>query len=147
MKDPTTTTEKKSGQNGKKIGFFQDFRNIFKDETGISCRKWIVVKTLRGLGTRAVTPFIPLWMLTVKGAEPYVLGIMGSVAMFMTMIFQIPAGKLSDKIGRKKTFYLFVPFMAIGTLLLILAPGPEYLILVGLLGAYGLQGGVEGLDQ
>jgi MFS family permease len=57
------------------------------------------------------------------------------------MLLQIPAGKLADKIGRKKAFYLFRPFTYLGTLILILAPTPKYLILVGVLGCFGLFAG------
>jgi MFS family permease len=47
----------------------------------------------------------------------------------MVLFLQIPAGRLADRIGRKKAFYLFTPFYFLGTLLLITAPSSEYLII------------------
>ena len=149
LKDSTTTVEKTIGQTKKRGSFLQDFRDMFKGEAGGNRKKWIIVKTLRNVGTRLAIPFVPLW-LVMKGADPYILGIMGSVQMIMTMLFQIPAGKLADKIGRKKAFYIFAPFKWLGILVLLWAPSPEWLILAGILGGTGgggQAGGLSGVSQ
>jgi len=128
---------------GEAGGFIQDFRDVFKGERWLT--RWIVVMIIRNVGMRLSMPFTPLWMVNEKGADPYILGIMGIVGTLVPVLLQIPAGRLADKIGRKRAFYLFRPFVYLGTLLLILAPGPEHLILVGILGSIGLAGG-GGLD-
>jgi len=43
-----------------------------------------------------------------KGADQYIIGSMTTVGMITAMILQVPVGRLSDKIGRKKTFFLFM---------------------------------------
>jgi MFS family permease len=95
---------------------------------------------------RLSMPFTPLWIVDVKGADPYILGLMGTASTLVSILLQIPAGRLADKIGRKRTFYLFRPFVYLGTLLLVLAPKPEFLVLVGVLGYIGMAGGMGGLS-
>jgi MFS family permease len=129
------------GGNG---GFIQDFRDVFKGEKWLV--RWIVVMIVRNIGMRLAMPFTPLWIVNVKGADPYILGLMGMASTLVSILLQIPAGRLADKIGRKRAFYIFRPFVYLGTLLLVLAPRPEYLVLVGVLGYIGMAGGGGGLS-
>lgn len=145
LKPASNTSRKKPGgdrEDGQ--GFIQDFRDLFKGERWL--KRWIVVMTIRNIGMRLSMPFIPLWIVNVKGADPYILGIMGTASILVSMLLQIPAGRLADKIGRKRAFYIFRPFVYLGTLLLVFAPRPEYLIIVGILGYLGLMGGGGGLS-
>jgi MFS family permease len=70
---------------------------------------------------------------------------MGTLGTIIGVLLQIPVGRLSDTIGRKKVYFLLRPISYVGTALLILAPSPEYLFLVGLLGV-GLMGGIGGVS-
>lgn len=133
--------EKTLSQRKKGKGFIQDFRDVFKDEIGLT--RWLFMSVFRNIGFATATAFVPLWMVNVKGASPYILGVMGAAGMLTAMILHIPVGRLSDKIGRKKTILMLRPFSIIASLLLILAPNPEYLILVGILGG-NVFGGGEG---
>jgi MFS family permease len=125
-------------------GFLQDFRDVFKGEKWL--KRWLIVMIIRNAGMRLSLPFTPLWIVNEKGADPYLLGIMGTAGMLVAILLQIPAGRLADKIGRKRVFYLFRPFAYVGTLLLVFAPRVEYLIVVGILGYIGLAGGGGGLS-
>jgi len=125
-------------------GFVQSFRELFRGEKGL--KRWIVLRVIRQFGMSIAMPFTALWMVNVKGANPYILGVMGSVAAVMSTLLQIPAGRLADRIGRKKVFFLLRPLTYLGTMLMILAPRPEYLILVGVLGAVGMRGGAGGVS-
>ena len=85
-------------------------------------------------------------IVQVKGADPYILGILGTLSIVTSALLQIPMGRLADKIGRKKVFLILRPFSYLGNILLILAPSPEVLILLGVLGATGLMGGIGGVS-
>jgi MFS family permease len=125
-------------------GMVQDFRELFKGEEGL--KRWIVLRLIRQFGMSIAMPFTALWMVNSKGADPYVLGVVGSAAAMVSTLLQIPAGRLADRIGRKKVFFLLRPLTYLGTILMILAPRPEYLVLVGLLGAVGMRGGAGGVS-
>lgn len=141
---PSSVDSKKERFGYERAGFIQDFRELFKGEKWL--KRWMTLRIIRQFGMRIVVPFAPLWMVNVKGADPYILGIMGTASIMMSSLFQIPAGRLADRIGRKKVFFLLRPISYLGTFLLILAPRPEYLIVVGLLGAVGISGGAGGVS-
>lgn len=131
----------------KKAGFIQEFQELLKGEKWL--KRWMLLESLRMCGMRIAMPFIPLWMVKVKSADPYILGVMGTIGVIVSTLLQVPVGKLADRIGRKRVFYLLEPFNYLGTILLILAPSPQYLIFVGLLGGAGggsIGGGIGGVS-
>jgi MFS family permease len=121
--------------------FIQDFRDLFQGERYLT--RYIAMSAIRTIGMNTAIAFVPLWMVNVKGANQYILGLMTATGMVTSMLLQVPVGRLSDRIGRKKTIFLLRPFTIVASLLLILAPRPEYLILVGILGG-NVFGGGEG---
>lgn len=123
-------------------GFIADFRQVFAGERWL--KRWLVIMILRNIGMRLAMPFAPLWIVDIKGADPYILGLMGLGNTLVGLLLQLPVGRLADRIGRKRAFYLFRPFVYLGTLLLVFTPEPEYLIVVGMLGYIGLVGGGGG---
>jgi len=134
---------KKDELDWKKTSLIKDYREFLRGEKYL--RRWILIRVFRD-GSQALSmSFISLWMVNNKGATPAILGIVSAVSIIAAMSLQIPAGRLSDKFGRKKTFYLFTPFYYLGTLALISVPSPEYLILAGLLGGVGMGGGIGGV--
>jgi len=137
-----------SGSQGKKgRGFIQDIREVFEGEKCL--KRWIFTFALRQIQNNVAMAFIPLW-LVMKGATPYTLGTMTAVGMISYTLLQIPVGMLSDRIGRKKTYFLVRPFFYIATLVLLWAPSPEYLLIVALLGGNvfgGAQVGIAGTAQ
>lgn len=122
--------------------FIRDYREVFRGERWL--KRWMALRVVRQFGINLARPFVPLWLVSVKGATPSILGAMGTASVIMSLAFQIPAGRLADTIGRKRVFFLLRPLAYLGTILLVLAPRPEYLILVGLLGAVALGGGTGG---
>jgi len=141
---PTHVDQKKDRFGSERVGLIEDFRELFKGERWL--KRWMALRIIRQFGMRIAMPFTTLWIVNVKGADPYILGIMGTASIVMSSFLQIPAGRLADKIGRKKVFFLLRPISYLGTFLLILAPRPEYLIVVGLLGAVGMLGGAGGVS-
>ncbi len=128
----------------RRITIIRDFRELFKGEKWL--REWIIIMSLWRFGASIAMPFIPLWMVNVKGADPYILGIMSTAGLITSALLQIPMGTLADKIGRKKIFFLLRPFSYLGTLFLVFAPDPKLLILVGILGALGLMDGLASVS-
>lgn len=136
---PDENNGRKDELDSKRIIFIRDYQEFFKGEKYI--KRWIIMRIVSEFSMALSISFIPIWMVT-KGASPYIFGIVSVASILSFLSMSIVAGILSDKIGRKKVFYLFTPFYCLGTLLLIIAPSPEYMILVGILG--GAQAGGEG---
>jgi MFS family permease len=135
--------DRETGRPGLKgATFIQDFRELFKGEKWL--KRWMALRVIQQFGTSLAAPFVALWMVNVKGATPHILGMMGTASVITSLALQVPVGRLADRIGRKRAFLLLRPVAYLGTLLLILVPRPEYLILVGLLGAAAAGGGGAG---
>jgi MFS family permease len=123
-------------------GLLQDYGEFFRGERWLG--RWVAVRMVRQFGMSLAVPFVPLWLVGVKGATPGVLGLMGTAGIVVALLLQIPVGRLADMIGRKKAFFILRPVAYLGTLLMILAPDPGYLVLVGVLGAVAWGGGGGG---
>jgi MFS family permease len=75
--------------------------------------------------------FLMVFAVEVKGATPSILALMGVASTVAGLVFTIPYGRLADKLGRKPALYVgLIPTFLFVTLL-IYAPSPEWLILVG----------------
>jgi MFS family permease len=121
------------------------YRDALKGEPYL--QRWVALRVIQGFSTSLATPFIALWLVAAKGATPYVLGIIGSTSILVSLLLQIPAGRLADRYGRKKVYLPLRLVAFIGSFLAMLAPNPEFLIVAGLLGGYAtgaLGGGIAG---
>ena len=139
---PLRRSIREAGDSSTKESFMEDYREFFRGERWL--KRWVLLRLVMQFGMSLALPFVPLWLVEVKGATPQMLGIMGTVGIMVSLVFQIPAGMLADRIGRKKVYFMFRSAAYLGTALLVLAPGPEYLVLVGLLGAIALGSGDGG---
>jgi MFS family permease len=99
---------------------FDDYREFFRGERWL--KRWVILRLVMMFGVNLALPFVPLWLVEMKGASPTVLGLMGTVGVIVSLIFQIPAGMLADRIGRKRVYFLIRPLAFIGTALLVFAP-------------------------
>jgi MFS family permease len=120
--------------------FFQDFQEVLKEK---NLRRILLMNVIRRISMVMSSPFVYLWMVNVKSADPSILGIVGFLGLIVYALFQLPAGIIADKIGRKKAFILLESFRYIGTIWLIISPTPAQLIVAGILGACGLTSGAE----
>ncbi len=97
---------------------------------------------LRFFGLFIVMPVLSLYALSFEGVSPILVGIvMGGYALTQ-VIFQIPFGYLSDKIGRKSVIAVGLILFALGSLICALSDDIYYLILGRLLQGAGAIGGV-----
>jgi len=141
---PAQSVTRKYEPRMKNAGLIQDFKDLFRGEKWL--KEWAIVISMWQIAMSISAPFVPLWMVEVKGADPYILGTMSMLGMVAAAILQFPMGKMADKIGRRKVYFLLRPFSYLGTFLLILAPNPWFLIPVGVLGAIGLMEGIGGVS-
>lgn len=116
----------------KKKSIWKDYKELAKIR---SVQKWVITKGIRSFFGNSLLPFYSIFYVTVKGADPIVIGAMGTIGTLGALTLLIPFGRLADKFGRKKVIYITRPFSYISTIMVILAPTPNYLILAALLGS------------
>ena len=129
---------------GSNVNFVEGFREVLKG--GKRILLWLILMGLWRFSNSLSMPYIPLWMAYVKGADPYILGFVGTAGLVSSALMQMPIGILADRVGRKRAFFIFRPIAYLGTAVLLLAPYPQLLIAVGFLGAIGFMGGLAAVS-
>ncbi len=104
------------------------FAEVFRGDEAL--RRYTVMESMREFVINVVNPYAILYAVLVKGADAYTLGLMSIAELLPMILFAVPLGRLSDKIGRKKTVYLFRPVRYAADIGLILAPNASWLPLV-----------------
>jgi len=127
-----------SEDDSRKNSIIEGFKEVLRSEKRL--KYWMAIMGLWRFGISMIMPFVPLWLVQVKHADPYMLGILGTISTATSILLQIPAGRLADKIGRKKVFLMLRPFTYLGILLMIWAQDPITLIIAGAFGVIGLGG-------
>lgn len=84
----------------------------------------------RFFGLFIVLPVLSLYALKLESANEFLVGLLVGVYALTQMVFQIPFGILSDKIGRKKTMLLGLIIFIIGSLICSFANN-IYTMLIG----------------
>jgi MFS family permease len=112
--------------------FFKEISQVFK--TGRYLKRWIVIAAASQLPIGMVFPFSQVFAYKVKGANELILGAMVTASALSSIVFAIPLGRWADRTGRKKVLFMTtIPLFLLSNLVLILAPGPTYLVLAGIL--------------
>ncbi|WP_033916591.1 MFS transporter [Campylobacter sputorum] len=77
-----------------------------------------------------ILPVISLYALELRGSNEFFVGLLVGIYAIMQMIFQVPFGLISDKIGRKKTMVIGLVIFTIGSLICAMA-NDIYTMLLG----------------
>ncbi|GGD33065.1 MFS transporter [Malaciobacter pacificus] len=101
-----------------------------------------LIIALRFLGLFLVLPVISVYALNLQGATPTLVGIVVGGYALTQMIFQVPFGIMSDKLGRKGTIVTGLIIFAIGSLICALSTDIYTLMLGRLLQGAGAIGAV-----
>ena len=75
----------------------------------------------RFFGLFIVLPVLSLYALNLSGANEFLVGLIVGVYAISQMIFQVPFGALSDKIGRKKALTIGLLIFVVGSIVCALA--------------------------
>lgn len=128
-----------------RFDLIQSYKELVRSERWL--KHWIIIMALMRLWYVS-TPYIPLWIVRVKGGDQNLLGLMGTLSILAAILLQVPMGRLADTIGRKKTFLILRFFIYAGILLLAWAPSHAIIVIAGILGvsALGASPGIIGVS-
>jgi MFS family permease len=88
-----------------------------------------------------IFPFSQVFAHQLKGANEFVLGAMITGSALASIVFAVPAGRIADKVGRKKVLFVIIPLFWLSNLMLIWAPLQALVILAGTLQGFFYIGG------
>jgi MFS family permease len=112
-------------------GFLSDFRVVFQQ--GDALKRWLMFSTAGIFTMMMASHFRAPFAYEIKNAEQFIIGGMATSSLAIQVLLATPIGRLADRIGRKKVFYLLMPLSCASNLVLIFSPSPEILIISGLL--------------
>ncbi len=101
-----------------------------------------LIISLRFLGLFIVLPILSVYALELEGSNEFLVGIVIGGYALTQMIFQVPFGMLSDKIGRKVTIFIGLVIFAIGSVICAISDDIYMLLLGRLLQGAGAIGAV-----
>ena len=101
-----------------------------------------VIISLRMFGLFLVLPVLAVYALDMPNSSHMMVGIIIGGYAITQMLFQVPFGSLSDKIGRKKTIIIGLLIFAIGSLIAGMATNIYTLLIGRLLQGAGAIGSV-----
>jgi MFS family permease len=116
-----------------KTSVFNYFFNVLNEVPGL---KFLLLRQIvQTLISHMRMPFSGIYMVDVKGATALILGWRGTVSTAIVVLLSIPAGRLADRFGRRKTAYYSRIFGWAAILITIFTPlkHPEYLIIASFL--------------
>ena len=76
-----------------------------------------------------------IYMIDIKGADIFILGWRSTISTALAILLAMPAGRIADRFGRRRTAYFSRVFGWASTLIIIFTPSthPEYLLIASVL--------------
>ena len=120
-------------------GILQGFSMVFKKGTMVT--RWLVFTMISSV-PMYLAFYIPYYAMEIKGADPYVIGLMDSAYWASSVFLALPVGIWADRYGRKKIVTILTPFYCLALVLLVVAPNDLVLILAGALNGFFTLGAI-----
>jgi len=111
-----------------------DFKEVFR--RGSSTKRWLLFLSLNMFSSGLMVPYRYPYANEIKGANQFIIGGIATATVLTEAIFATPMGRMADRIGRKKLFFMLLPLSCLSNIIYILAPSPEWLLLAGLLAGF-----------
>jgi MFS family permease len=117
----------------------QGFSMVFREGTMVT--RWLVFTMISNV-PRYLAFYIPYYAKEIKGANPYVIGLMDSAYWASSVLLALPVGVWADRYGRKKIVTMLTPFYCLALVLLVVAQNDLVLILAGALNGFFTLGAI-----
>jgi MFS family permease len=111
-----------------------DFKEVFR--RGSSTKRWLLFLSLNMFSSGLMVPYRYPYANEIKGANQFIIGGIATATVLTEVIFATPMGRMADRIGRKKLFFMLLPLSCLSNIIYILTPSPEWLLLAGFLAGF-----------
>jgi MFS family permease len=116
------------------------FKEVFRQ--GTTVKRWLLFLSLGMFTDNMMATFRYPYAYEVKGASQFILGGIATASILTEVVFSTLFGRIADKIGRKKAFYMLTPLFCSANILFAFAQSPIYLLLAGFLLGFRMISGV-----
>jgi MFS family permease len=83
---------------------------------------------LLGFGEELWKKFIPKYLEALGASTPFI-GLFGTATDFLDAVYQYPGGWISDRLGRRQSFLIFITLAGFGYLIFLLSPSWPFLFI------------------
>src|SRR5678810_444 len=83
---------------------------------------------LLGFGEELWKKFIPKYLEALGASTPFI-GLFGTATDFLDAVYQYPGGWISDGLGRRQSFLIFITLAGFGYLIFLLSPSWPFLFI------------------
>jgi MFS family permease len=125
------SNQKWTKEYSNKPNFIKDSLQVLRNNS--YSKRWLIIAAITFLPTGMVFPFSQVFAHEIKGANEIVLGAMVTGAALASIAFAVPAGRLADRLGRKKVLFVIFPLFWLSNLLLIWSPNQAILLISGIM--------------
>ena len=117
----------------RESGLFKHFFSILGEIPGL--KLLLLRQCVQTMISHLSMPFTGLYMVDIKSADALILGWRSTVSTTLTVLLAMPAGRIAERFGRRRTAYFSRVFGWAATLVIIFTPPthPEYLIIASVL--------------
>ncbi|MGD8505718.1 MAG: MFS transporter [Candidatus Bathyarchaeota archaeon] len=136
-KKPSTDAEK--SEEAKELSFAEKLRMTWN--SGISTRAYLIFGVASALGGTMANPYFAAFYNQILMLDQLQLGLLTTASLITTMIFQLPGGKVADKIGRKPLFLLSI--ISSPLTLFAITQATDFIQLVAIQLVSGVIGGIS----
>lgn len=122
-----------------KFNLSSEFGEVF--QRGTAVRRWLLFQGINTFSRMMLATFRYPFIFDVKEGTQFIIGGIATTMLITETVFSTVIGRIADKIGRKKAFYLLIPFFSFANLLLIWSPSPFWLLVSGFLMGFRMIAG------
>jgi MFS family permease len=113
------------------INLIEDFKEVFR--RGTATKRWLLFLATNYFTMSMIMPFRYPFAHEMKAAGPFIIGGITTAMVLSEALFATPLGRVADRIGRKKMFYILTPLYSLSYIIFVLAPSPVWLLVAGFL--------------
>jgi MFS family permease len=117
----------------RETGLLKDTFSLLREIPGL--RLLLLRQCVQTMLSHMSMSLTGIYMVDIKGADAFILGWRSTVSTTLAVLLAMPAGRIADHFGRRRTAYFSRIFGWASTLIIIFTPPthPEYLILASVL--------------
>ena len=109
-----------------RLGWRDAVRDYLSLERNVSIASASVF--LLGFGEELWKKFIPKYLEALGASTPFI-GLFGTATDFLDAVYQYPGGWISDGLGRRQSFLIFITLAGFGYLIFLLSPSWPFLFI------------------
>jgi len=109
-----------------RLGWRDAVRDYLSLERNVSIASASVF--LLGFGEELWKKFIPKYLEALGASTPFI-GLFGTATDFLDAVYQYPGGWISDRLGRRQSFLIFITLAGFGYLIFLLSPSWPFLFI------------------